>query len=264
MPFVAHRVFGYKPFKIDDSFGLKNIKNGYAYSVCNSVLCEKCKFLFLDIRFSEYELEKLYKNYRDEEYTQLRNSYEPGYFLRNESLKKGITYIDQIEKLLTPFLHFPISILDWGGDTGVNTPFNKQKNNNLDIFDISNKNCLQYGNSVNKEIAQSKNYDLIICSNVLEHVSYPSSILNDIYKTMDRCSILYIEVPFENIMSMDNIKLPESKKHWHEHINFFSETSLRVLVQNAGLSIIKLNILEGTAGGNSNQIFQLVCKKNIC
>ena len=31
MPFIAHRVFGYEPFKIESSFGLKNIKNGYAY-----------------------------------------------------------------------------------------------------------------------------------------------------------------------------------------------------------------------------------------
>ena len=54
MPFVAHRVFGYKPFKIESSFGLKDIKNGYAYSVCNSLVCRNCQFLFLDIRFSDF------------------------------------------------------------------------------------------------------------------------------------------------------------------------------------------------------------------
>jgi len=261
MPFVAHRVFGYEPFKIESSFGLKDIKNGYAYSVCNSLVCTNCQFLFLDIRFSDSELEKLYENYRDEKYANLRDFYEPGYLLRNESLKKGIKYIDQIEDLLKPFLHFPISILDWGGDTGENTPFKKNIKNTLDIFDISNKTNLKYGTAVNKKTAQSKNYDLIVCSNVLEHVSYPSLILDDIYRSMNMNSILYIEVPFEDIMSKNNIKLPESKKHWHEHINFFSEKSLRILVNNAGLDVAKLNILEGTAGGNSNKIFQLVCKK---
>ncbi len=261
MPFIAHRVFGYEPFKIESSFGLKNIKDGYAYSVCNSLFCERCQFLFLDIRFSDFELEKLYEDYRGEKYTKLRNFYEPGYLLRNESLKKGITYVDKIERLLSPFLDFPISILDWGGDTGENTPFKKQKQNIVDIFDISNKSNLKHCNAVSKMNAQSKKYDLIVCSHVLEHVPYPSLVLDDIYKSMAMNSILYIEVPFENLMYMDNVKLPESKKYWHEHINFFSETSLKILIKKAGINVIKLNILDEIVGVDARKMFQLVCKK---
>ena len=123
MPFVAHRVFGWKPVVIDDSWGLKTIRNGTAYTICNSVYCSDCGFLFLDIRFSEEELKSLYDGYRDKQYTDLREIYEPGYTTRNDSLNAGINYIADIETFLSPYLSFPISILDWGGDTGKNTPF---------------------------------------------------------------------------------------------------------------------------------------------
>ena len=64
MPFVAERVFNWKQIKIDKTWGLNTIKNGQTYSICNTLLCSKCNFLFLDIRFSDRELSNLYNNYR--------------------------------------------------------------------------------------------------------------------------------------------------------------------------------------------------------
>jgi hypothetical protein len=51
---------------------------------------------------------------------------------------------------------------------------------------------------------------------------------------------LYVEVPFEPLMrSAPNNSLAWlSKRHWHEHINFFSEEALRCLVQAAGFRIL--------------------------
>ena len=115
MPFVAHRVFGWKPVQINDSWGLKTIRNGTAYSICNSLFCSDCSFLFLDIRFSDAELNALYDGYRNQQYTELRETYEPGYKLRNDSLNAGVSYITEIEMFLTPHLSFPVSIRDRGG-----------------------------------------------------------------------------------------------------------------------------------------------------
>jgi len=56
MPFLAERVFNWKQIKIDESWGLNTIKAGQTYSICNTLLCPECDFLFLDIRFSEKEL----------------------------------------------------------------------------------------------------------------------------------------------------------------------------------------------------------------
>ena len=113
---------------------------------------------------------------------------------------------------------------------------------------------------VSKSEAHSKKYKLIVCSNVLEHVPYPSDLLSDITKSMDKESILYIEVPLENVVMNNKRDLHLLKKHWHEHINFYSEKSLYSLVQNVGLEVNDLKILQATAGGQSSSLFQVACK----
>ncbi len=259
MPFVAHRTFGWYPVVIDESWGLTTIKNGNAYSICKSLFCDDCGFLFLDIRFSDCELENLYKDYRGEEYNALREFYEPGYTERNEGLNSGIEYVGEIEDFLRPHLSFPISILDWGGDTGKNTPF-RDCNESFDIYDISKKSVVAGARIVDKTEAQSKRYKLIVCSNVLEHVPYPSDLLADITNTMDIDSILYVEVPFENIFLTNDRDLHLLKRHWHEHINFYSEKSLHSLFKNVGLEVVNLKHLRATAGGRSSFLFQVACR----
>ncbi|NQW44872.1 MAG: hypothetical protein HQ462_05640, partial [Deltaproteobacteria bacterium] len=172
MPFVAHRVFDWAPVIIDESWGLTTIKSGNAYSICKSLYCSDCEFLFLDIRFCDSELSRLYDDYRGEQYNTLRESYEPEYTLRNDNLNAGIEYIKDIESFLEPHLKFPLTILDWGGDTGKNTPF-KNRNEMFDIYDISNKEVIKGAKIISKKEAFSKKYKLIVCSNVLEHIPYP-------------------------------------------------------------------------------------------
>ena len=259
MPFVAHRTFGWKPVVIDESWELSTIKNGNAYSVCNSLCCSDCGLLFLDIRFSDSELARLYDDYRGPDYTHVRELYEPGYTIRNEQLKSGIGYIKDIEDFLEPYLRFPISILDWGGDTGKNTPF-KKRNERLHIFDISNKEVISGAKIVSKGEALANQYTLVVCSNVLEHVPYPSDLLCDIINSMDVSTILYLEVPLEDIVSAGQHNLHLKKKHWHEHVNFFTEKSLRCLAENVGLLVIDLKKIRVTTGGKSSFLIQLACQ----
>lgn len=261
MPFVAHRVFGWRPVEITDSWGLKTINNGMAYSVCNSILCKKCGHLFLDIRFTESEMNSLYDGYRDHDYTELREIYEPGYRERNNGLNYGVNYIDEIEEFLAPHLVFPVSILDWGGDTGKNTPF-KARNKLLHIYDISNKPYVVDGaKKINKEVATDTRYDLVVCSNVLEHTPFPIDIVLSIKDMMRPDTILYVEVPLEDIVRTCESKASlRNKKHWHEHINFYSEGSIRALLRNAGLSVIDFKLLQANAGANASWLQQIACK----
>lgn len=258
MPFVAHRTFGWGPVNIDETWGLSTIKNGNAYSICKSLYCDDCGLLFLDIRFSESELSNLYEDYRGKEYNSLREKYEQGYTLRNDSLNAGITYIQDIEDFLTPHLRFPISILDWGGDTGKNTPF-KNKNDTFDIYEISNKEVIDGARRISKNEANSKKYTLIVCSNVLEHVPYPSELLSEITQSMDKESILYIEVPIESVVLNHKSDLHIIKKHWHEHINFYSEKSIYSLVENVGLEVNELKRFQVTNGDQTFWVFQVAC-----
>ena len=259
MPFIAHRIFKWVPVVIDDSWGLKTIQNGYAYSVCNSMYCTNCEHLFLDIRFNDDELSKLYEGYRDKEYALLRDFYEPGYMLRNDGLNAGINYVPEIEQFLAPFINHPLTILDWGGDTGINTPF-QNKNVQLEIYDINGIAPLINARKISKAEALTKKYRLIVCSNVLEHVPYPADLMEEMIQCMHKDSILYIEVPLEDIVLTQNIDLHLHKKHWHEHINFFTKKSIKALVENSGLRVIDLKVLHVKVNNKSAYVFQLACQ----
>ena len=115
---------------------------------------------------------------------------------------------------------------------------------------------------VDKKTVFNTDYSLIVCSNVLEHVPYPADLILDIKNAMNKKTVLYIEVPFEDVvrLAQNGSDLSVKKKHWHEHINFYSENSLRSLLNLCGLNIIALQKLHASAGGNSAYLFQIACK----
>jgi len=260
MPFVAHRTFGWAPALIDDSWGLATVQKGMAYTVCRSLQCVDCGLLFSDIRFSDDELERLYNDYRGAEYTALRETYEPGYTLRNDALGQQLDYGSILVEFLEPLLpQGPLTILDWGGDSGKNTPL-RQRARNHDVYDISNRPVMDGARAVGREQVMAGRYDLIACSNVLEHVPYPGDLLLDIRKAMRPESVLYIEVPFEDVARLHGKEALAHKKHWHEHVNFFSPESLKALLANAGLKTVALNIDASiTAGLKSSYLMQVAC-----
>jgi SAM-dependent methyltransferase len=260
MPFIAHRIYQWEPVIIDESWGLNTIHPGHAYSLCNSLLCMACHLLFLDIRFSDAELSRLYRDYRGEAYTALRDRYEPGYKSRNDGLTQGINYLDAVEAFLTPHLPNTISMLDWGGDTGVNTPF-KRDTNTIHLYDISGAETSGKIRKVSRQTAAQNRYDLVVCSNVLEHVPYPKDLLEGIKALMQPSTVLYLEVPRENLVreNPDAATLLRKKRHWHEHINFFSETALRALLREVGLSIVEFKVHDIVSEGVLHSQFMVAC-----
>lgn len=264
MPFIAHRIYQWAPAQIDGTWGLETIPHGIAYSLCNSILCTHCGLLFLDIRFSDSELVLLYKNYRDEAYTALREHYEPGYRKRNEGLVNGINYLKELESFLQPHLPNTMCVLDWGGDTGVNTPFKANSANTVHIYDISGMETTGQPRKVSKETAGRNHYDLIVCSNVLEHIPYPRRVLAEIKSVMTQSTVLYIEVPLESLMreNIGSTQLLAKKRHWHEHINFFSQKSLEVLLTEAGFFILHIHVQSIESEGKQSRQFMIACILN--
>lgn len=261
MPFVAHRAFGWAPVAIDESWGLRTVPTGMAYTVCRSMQCGNCGLLFSDIRFADNEMVRLYKDYRGVEYTALREQYEPGYTLRNEALQGSIDYGELLNRFLEPLLpNEPLAILDWGGDSGKNTPL-RYRARQHDVYDISNNPVIAGARAVTREQVIEHRYDLIVCSNVLEHVSYPSDLLEDMRRAMVPQTLLYVELPFEEVMRQHGDMAIAHKKHWHEHINFFSPNAIRTLLANVGLSVVALNTDSSiTAGLKSSYMMQIACR----
>ncbi|MGH2307414.1 class I SAM-dependent methyltransferase [Aliarcobacter sp. ERUVET-8] len=131
----------------------------------------------------------------------------------------------------------------------------------IHIYDISDKPVLKFAEKVEYATVENTHYDLIVCSNVLEHVPYPKDLVMNIKKCMSKDSILYIEVPLEDIvreagMKKDTYKI---KKHWHEHVNFYSESSIKEMMIQCGFRVKELKQLEATAGGHSSYLLQLAC-----
>ena len=259
MPFISDRVFGWAPVDITPEWELNAMKTGTCYAICNSVQCSECTHLFLDIRFDDDEMRRLYNGYREEAYTALRERYEPGYRERNKDLDAGAPYMADVEAFLAPHLPATPRVLDWGGDTGKNTPF-KDNNRVLHIYDISNKAALVAGAcKVDRATALARQYDLVVCSNVLEHVPYPSDMVQDIVQAMGPETVLYVEVPLEEVVrGTDPL---HRKRHWHEHVNFFSERSLSTLLDSCGLDVVARAQRQVAMCGGSPWIFQFACRR---
>lgn len=263
MPFVAKRVFDWDAVEITEDWGMRTLKTGMAYPLCNSVQCVSCRAVFLDIRFSDEEMGRLYSGYRNEHYTAMRDSFEPGYAERNALFFERAPYIPSVEAFLEPHLpDAPLHILDWGGDSGVNTPF-RSRAASVGVYDISGLTMIEGVQTVDLDHVAPKDFNLVICSNVLEHVPAPAALLDDIAARMSPEAVLYLEVPHEVFM-IENLEvenLAQRKKHWHEHVNFFSETALRTLVHKSHLEIMAMEPVECDVYGRTGVQFFMACRR---
>jgi hypothetical protein len=262
MPFIAKRIWGYDPVEITADWGFRDIKPGFAYSLCSSVHCPNCGVVFLDIRFTDHEISLLYQGYRDDAYTSLRDFFEPGYAEKNKFFAGRAPYIENIEAFLLERIPVPKKILDWGGDTGINTPL-LNKANEVHVFDISGMATIDGVKAVSMDEVKNNLYDLIVCSQVLEHIPYPHKILKEIVSTMSESTILYIEVPYEEVMREFSgyPDLAQRKRHWHEHINFFSLKSMGKLVESAGLELLEVVPNEISLGWRTAVVTSVLCRK---
>lgn len=240
MPFVAHRALGYALVEITHSWGLRDIPVGTCQARCNTLHCPHCGGLFMDLRFGEAEMTALYEDYRGPIYTALRDQYEPGYQQRNKELS-NLSHTLSVEKLLHGKIPKSPRVLDRGGDDGRNTPF-RSTASCCHIVEISGKATLPGTLAVRPAEGLAYDYDLVVLSHILEHLPSPFSLLEVIAPLVHRGARLYIEVPYETLMaelafSGRTDSTWQNKRHWHEHINFFSKTALSALIARAGLVV---------------------------
>jgi SAM-dependent methyltransferase len=262
MPFVAYRAFGWTPVEITPDWGLRTIQNGMAYPLCNSLQCQACGLVFLDIRFDAAEMAALYRGYRGANYTAQRERFEPGYAALNAAIIDHVPDTSHAEIFLGPHIGPRPRVLDWGGDTGDNTPFLKTALA-IDIFDISDQPVIEGARRVSREELQGADYDLVVLSHVLEHVADPAELVRDAAAMLRPGAIFYIEVPYEALIAADpeSRELAVRKKYWHEHINFFTEDAMRALLARSGLEVVALETRAMTSLANVTQVLAVACRK---
>ena len=60
---------------------------------------------------------------------------------------------------------------------------------------------------------------------------------------MNKITFYYLEMIFEKIMNIKNSdELLNNKKHWHEHINYFSIVSIEAMLIKSNPRLINLNM----------------------
>ena len=243
-PFLAKRIWDKAPFCVD------------------LVRCDACGFMFYNPRLDDGDLQRLYENYRAEEYQRQRQASEPWYTPKfNEDLASASSY-DVRRAKLAPILREHIGnrqirrILDYGGDRG-DLVAGLVPGAESYVYDISGIPAADGVKATSDPVGCKA--DLIINSNVLEHVGFPRQMVSEVFNASPSGGLVYLEVPSESpfganriarriaqtgIVSLlrpalaTSIARPASLYLMHEHINYFNEQSLTVLTRACGGVII--------------------------
>jgi hypothetical protein len=243
-PFLARRIWNRNPFCVD------------------LVQCEACGFLFYNPRLDENDLRRLYADYRLEDYQRMRQASEPWYTARfNDELASPASYEFRRGKL-APILRQQIGdrkidrILDHGGDRGdlVAGLFDGAE---AFVYEISGIPPASGVTAATDPAACTP--DLILNSNVLEHVGSPRELVAEILKSAPKGGLVYLEVPCEHpfeswrilrriaqigIIALTHPSLarfvlrPAALYMMHEHINYYTEQTLATLMRSAGGTVL--------------------------
>jgi hypothetical protein len=137
----------------------------------------------------------IYTSYRGDNYLRIRNKWEPWYTKDFNETHDHQSYINSRKKYLEIFLlnnleSYPNTLVDYGGDKGQYVPNLNQKKSY--VLDVSEYDSLP-GIEKISNLSEIEKPDLVILSHVLEHVSHPMGMLEDL---LEHSKVLYIEVPF--------------------------------------------------------------------
>lgn len=255
------------------------------------ITCSICKGAFFTRRYNDEEMSKIYQNYRDEKYVQLRNKWEPWYSKDFNDAHADESLIEKRKKALQKFListqiYNTNIIVDVGGDLGQYIPdLGKHKY----VLDLSEQKLKAGVNRINT-IQDIDNIDLIIYAHVLEHVSQP---LEELRKLISHARFVYVEVPAgtpkinnlrkNKILFLFNYATSLNPKMWRkfsrasggrnskstfirqsEHINFFNEETVKQMAISLGahMSSFSLAKIPSPEGGEMNVIRAIYSKNS--
>ncbi|MGB8478073.1 MAG: methyltransferase domain-containing protein [Acidobacteriaceae bacterium] len=168
---------------------------------------------------------------------------------------------DTLRDVLSPYLagHQIRTILDFGGNRGELIE-DLIPNTERYVYDISDLETLPgIGHLKKIEDCQEHPWDLIVCSNVLEHVRDPRKVLEEMGKIASAKTLIFVEVPQESPAGPKNIAKrltqlailmvmrpsiglrlfrPALIYLMHEHVNFFCPKALRHLANSLHWEIV--------------------------
>ncbi len=259
-------------------------KLGIRKNISKYFYCQECSLGFFNYRYNPQEMFLIYNLYRGDKYLKIRSSWEPWYTKEFNETHDGQSYINSRKKYLQNFLlsnlkSSPVTLVDYGGDKGQYIPDLNQRKSY--VLDVSNNNLLHGIERISK-LSEINEPDLVILSHVLEHVSNPREVLEEL---LGQSKVLYIEVPFGcpqpdekkestikfviTLFSSFNRTLWARKTQASsgrkslnrtlvqaEHINFFTNETFDVLANYLSASVICLTSSVPTPDGMEAKVLQ--------
>ena len=185
------------------------------------ITCKNCGCSFSSYRPNDEEMMRLYAGYRNEDYFNLRHSYEPEYTKEINEKTLQSDYIklrqDQLYEFVSEYFTGDGLIADYGGDEGQFIPRQFHGVGKY-VFDISDNKIVDDVERI-KDVNEfcRRKWDFVMCCHLLEHVSNPREIIANMVGGAKLGGYIYIEVPYEKSYKV------YSDYEFHEHINFYSQ-----------------------------------------
>lgn len=256
------------------------------FNLCH---CQACGFAFFDYRYSDEEVQKIYKDYRGEVYQQTRNKYDRLYTKRvNELIGSSPVQLknrkDLVNNVLSEYVDGQkAKVLDYGGDMGQYIPSLFDEADKY-VFEISGKDSVKGVKLIGDYacLINEKPFTHIMCSHVLEHFSDIDSEIIRVRNLGDDATVFYFEVPFDLPFfgsMLDNVQFlfnPAYKKldliktfierrkdktpKMNEHINYFTPVSLEKVLERNGFKVLEKSDVKIDCGYRKGKIIYAVCK----
>ncbi len=186
------------------------------------VMCGDCGFVTFVPRPNEGELR--------EKYRILAEQGDPGYNAAADDEGED-RRARALFRALAPFAGGSRTrILDYGGGNGrLLLPF-ARRGCDCCVVDYNDSPLpgIRRLASVLDEVPEGARFDLIVCSHVLEHLGDPASMLCRLGRHLQEGGFAYFEVPVEIWKGPPRMSEPVT------HINFFTESTLRILLERCG------------------------------
>lgn len=207
--------------------------------------CPKCGMYFSYYRPDDEEMGRLYSNYRGDEYFEQRHRHEAHYTREiNDELINPPDGGKKRMEGMSDFIgkHIDLSsvkmLLDYGGDKGQFIP-PQFSNAEKYVYEISSPQVVDGVTLIeDKKKLYEYKWDIILCNQVMEHLSDVKGYFKELVSHMNEDTVLYVEVPHENYMiNQDCVGI-------HEHINAFTERAFAKLAEANGVKMIASEIYD--------------------
>ena len=198
--------------------------------------CMNCKFVFVNPRLRSEYYQRCYNEAKSSKYNFENPDYRPGTLRERSNARKG-KYI-HIQHLMACLslseLDNELSLLDFG--CGFGRTISLSKEFGIDSFGIEidrfrNEYCKKLGLKVYSPIEfeskfPDKHFDIIISTEVIEHVNDISNYFELIGKISRKGTIFLVSGPTPKIIDKERRRGKLKNVHPIEHLNFFTVSLL--------------------------------------